>query len=123
MLKLQERRDLADKLLAWLKANNIKRWSNNHDTFSKFAEEAEEHIYLYDVWKAYELLRNTGRIGLNSANGRKGGYVISFVPISKPVGRVIDVHKIKATMLKAILKDLRSQFASEWNEVIGELDC
>lgn len=121
MLNLQQRRDLADRLLIWLKAKKLKRWGVNHTLFFEFSEEVNEP--LYDVWKAYDLLRYTGRLGLNNPNGRKGGYVISFTPLSKPAGREkeIDVNKFKAKLLKRILKDLKSQFANEWDSTLGEM--
>lgn len=120
MLKLQERRDLADKLLAWLKANKLERWPSNHDVLTKFSGEASEP--LYDVWKAHELLRNVGRIGLVCPNGRKGGYIISCTPISKPVEQQFDVSKLKIELLKGILKDLRARFTNEWNDALEEIE-
>jgi len=78
-MNVEEKRKLADELLIWLKENDLKNWSNNSNIIHNFA--GDHSVQIYEVWKAFELLRFCGRLIYNNPNGRKGAHVESFTPI------------------------------------------
>lgn len=82
-LSRTEKRLIANALLEWLVVKKHKIWLNNYDILHNFATERGYH--LFDVWKAYHLLRDVGRIEPNNPNGRKGAHVVSYAPIEKSI--------------------------------------
>lgn len=78
-----KKRAVADSLLKWLKENSIKTWPKTYTVFLQASEELNEEIF--DLWKAYELLRSMGRVALNCGNGRKGAHVVDYTPLAKPI--------------------------------------
>lgn len=78
-----KKRQVADKLLKWLKDNDIKTWGKTYTVFLQASEELNEEIF--DLWKAYELLRSMGRVELNCGNGKKGAYVVDYMPLAIPI--------------------------------------
>lgn len=79
-MKPTEKRVAADKLLAWLKGNNIKTTNDTHKTLSQCRLDGYQ---MFDLWKGYEVLRIMGRVELNNPNGRKGFHVLSYKPLAK----------------------------------------
>lgn len=77
---LSYRRDIADKVLAYLKDNRITSCGNTHDLLTEISEAIDKP--LYDLWKAYELLRIMARIEMNNPNGRKGFHVLDYNPLA-----------------------------------------
>ena len=115
-----QRKELAERLLVWLKDKGIDDCSNTHSTLTQCGEEIDEP--LFNLWKAYELLRIMGRIELNNPNGRKGFRVLDFTPLSVLVLKTDSFKKeIQRDMLVRILKNLKKQYASIWDEAIGEI--
>ncbi len=78
-MDIEEKRKLADELLLWLKEQDLQNWTDNSGMIRQFA--GEHSCQVYEVWKAFELLRFCGRIIYNNPNGRKGAHVESFIPI------------------------------------------
>lgn len=74
------RREVADKILLYLKEHNISSCANSHAMLSEIAEAIDEP--LFNLWKAYELLRIMARLELNSPNGKKGFHVLDYSPIT-----------------------------------------
>ncbi len=115
-----QRKEIAERLLAWLKDKGIDNCANTHDTLQQCGKDIDEP--LYDMWKAYELLRIMGRIELNKPNGRRGFRVLDFTPLSVLVLKTGTFKKeVQKDMLVRILKTLRKQYASIWDEVITEI--
>ncbi len=77
---MSHRREIADKMLVYLKKNNIKSCTKSYEVLEAIAESIDEP--LFDVWKGYELLRIMARIELNNPNGRKGFRVLAYNPIA-----------------------------------------
>lgn len=115
-----QRKELAEKLLAWLKDKGIDDCAKTYDTLRQCGEEIDEP--LYDMWKAYELLRIMGRIELKNPNGRRGFRVLDFTPLSGLVLKTDSFKReIQKDMLVRILKTLRKGTASIWDEAITEI--
>ena len=116
-----QHKELAERLLAWLKDKGINDCANAHDTLQQCGEEIDEP--LYDMWKAYELLRIMGRIELKNPNGRRGFRVLDFTPLSVLVLKTDNFKKeVQKDMLVRILKYLKNHYASIWHEAIAEID-
>lgn len=114
-----QRKELAEKLLAWLKEKGIDNCANAHDTLQQCGENIDKP--LYDMWKAYELLRIMGRIELKNPNGRRGFRVLDFTPLSVLVLKTDNSKReVQKDMLVKILKSLRKSYASIWDEAIAE---
>ena len=77
---LSYRREIADKMLAYLKEHDIKSCDNTHDLVTKIAEAIDKP--LFNLWKGYELLRIMARIEMNNPNGRKGFHVLDYNPLA-----------------------------------------
>ena len=77
------KRQVADKLLNWLKDKEIQTWAKTHTVFLQASEELDEEIF--NLWKAYELLRSMGRVALNCGNGMKGANVLDYTPLVIPI--------------------------------------
>jgi len=77
---LSYRRDIADKMLAYLKENDIKSCDNTHTLLTTISEAIDKP--LFDLWKAYELLRIMARIEMNNPNGRRGFHVLDYNPLA-----------------------------------------
>ncbi|KKN62588.1 hypothetical protein LCGC14_0509990 [marine sediment metagenome] len=105
VLKAKQKRDIADKMLVWLKDSDFASWLDATNMIHQVAKAIDEEPY--DVWKAYDILRSVRRIELRSPNGRKGGYVADFTPLAKTV-------EVRATLCNAascpILKSIREVF-------------
>ena len=78
-MNVEEKRKLADEMLAWLKETERQSWESNSVLLDGFSEINDSPKY--DCWKAFDLLRFCGRIIYNNPNGRKGAHVESFIPI------------------------------------------
>lgn len=83
MLRLNatHQREIADRLLRWLKERGMDVWPRTSVMIHDSAQGLHEEVF--QVWKGYDLLRAMGRIELNCANGRKGGQVVDFTPLSQ----------------------------------------
>ncbi len=99
------KRQVADKLLKWLKDNNIETWVKTYTVFSQASRELEEEIF--SLWKAYELLRSMGRIALNCGNGQKGAHVVDYTPLANPISEDVVLCNRESC---PILKDLSKYF-------------
>jgi len=111
---LSDKRQAADKMLAYLKQHNIATCNNTYTMLCEIAEATGETIYV--LWKAYSLLRTMARIQLNSLNGKSGFHVLDYTPISsgladRPNARICEVSHCP------ILKALKNKFPESW-EVI-----
>ncbi len=114
-----QRKELAEKLLMWLKDKGIDDCAKTYDTLRQCGEEIDEP--LYDMWKAYELLRIMGRIELKNPNGRRGFRVLDFTPLSVLVLKTDNFKReVQKDMLVRILKTLKKGYASIWDEAITE---
>jgi hypothetical protein len=112
-----QRKEIAEKVLAWLKERDISICNNSHDILTQCANNINEP--LYDLWKAYELLRIMGRIELNNPNGRKGFRVLDYTPLSVYQLRTDGFKKqVQKDMLIRILSNLKKQYADIWNECL-----
>lgn len=78
-----EKREIAEKFLAWLERKEIKSWPNTYLLLLEASEAINEEVYT--LWKAVDLLLALGRIVRVSPNGRKGCRVVSFTALTKPV--------------------------------------
>ncbi len=100
-----KKREVADKLLRWLKTNNIETWVKTLPVFVQASEELGEEIF--NLWKAYELLRSMGRVALNCGNGKKGAHVVDYTPLALPIPEGIAVcDKNNCPILKVITEIL-----------------
>ncbi len=104
-IKSSQKRDIADKMLVWLKENNIESCSNTHETLTKCADDINEQ--LFNAWKGYELLRILGRIEMNHPNNRRGFKVLDTTPLSLPAKPSVPICDVKHC---PILKKLVLQF-------------
>lgn len=104
-IKSHQKREIADKMLVWLKEHEITTCANTYEVLTKCAEAINEP--LFNVWKGYELLRILGRIELNNPNGRQGFKVLSYTPLSLPANPAIPICDVKHC---PILKKLVKQF-------------
>ncbi len=96
-----KKRQVADKLLKWLKDNDIETWVKTYSVFVQASEELNEEIF--NLWKAYELLRSMGRVVLNCGNGKKGAHVVDYTPLALPIPEGIVVcSKSSCPFLKVI---------------------
>jgi hypothetical protein len=113
-IKSAQRREIADKILAWLKEHEIGTCDKTYVCLRDCSESIGES--LFDCWKGYDLLRIMGRVELNNPNGRRGFKVLSFSPLSLPISPAIPICDIKHC---PILKKLVHQFP-ELREYKGE---
>lgn len=104
-IKSNQRRDIADKMLLWLKDNGIDNCTNTHETLTQCADGIDEP--LFNVWKGYELLRILGRLEPNSPNGRKGFKVVDYNPLSLPATPAVPICDVRHC---PILKKLKLHF-------------
>jgi hypothetical protein len=101
-IKPTQKREIADKMLVWLREHGIQTCSNTHDVLSECAVGINEH--LYDVWKGYDLLRILGRLELNIPTGRKGFKVLDYSPLFLPAKPAVPICDIKhCPILKKVL--------------------
>lgn len=115
-----KRKEIAEKFLAWLKVNDISNCKNTYDVIKRCSEEIDEQIY--DLWKAYDLLRIMGRIELNNPNGRRGFSVLDYTPLSVIVIKSEEYrNNVKKEMLIKILSTLKKQYRNIWDESLGKL--
>ena len=115
-----QRKEIAEKLLAWLKGKNITNCESSYKVIRQCSEEIHEQIY--DLWKAYELLRIMGRLELNNPNGKRGFHVIDFTPLATYQLRTDGFKRIvQKDMLIKMLINLKKQYAYIWDEVSKEL--
>lgn len=114
------RKEIAEKLLTWLKENKISNCNKTYEVLKQCAEEISEP--LYDIWKGYDLLRIMGRIELNNPNGKHGFTVLDFTPLSVVVIKSEEYqNKVKKDMLVHILKTLKRRYSYVWDECMEEL--
>jgi len=110
-MESQHKRELANKLIAWLRQtyapNNMQypispSWPNTSQMLDKASEALQEHKY--DLWQVHDLLRTLGRIDLNNPNGRKGGRLVNDTPVELPVitERKCDPHR--CPIIKAVFR-------------------
>lgn len=78
-----QKRQVAEKFLAWLKKNNTKSWDSTYLILIEASEAINEAVY--DLWKAHDLLITLGKIERISPNGRKGCRVANYAPLTKPI--------------------------------------
>ncbi len=113
-------KDIAEKFLVWLKDNNISVCPKTYDVIKKCSEEIDEPIY--DLWKAYNLLRTMGRIELQNPNGKYGFRVLDYTPLSVLVLKTEEFkNQIEKEMLVKILKTLKKRFSYIWDESLEVL--
>ena len=116
-----QRKDIADKLLSWLKANNISNCPKTYDILRQCSEEIDEN--LYDLWRAFDLLIILGRIERNNPNGKYGFTVLDYSPLSVVILKTEAFkNQIEKEMLVKILKTLKKRFNYIWDESIQILD-
>ncbi len=106
---LSQKRQVADKMLAYLKEHNITTCHNSYEMLRKISIAIGEPVH--ELWKGYELLRTMARLELNSSNGKRGFHVLDYNPLSialpdRPNVPTCDVHHCP------ILKILKRQFPS-----------
>lgn len=104
-LKPTQKREVADKILAWLKEHDITTCDNSYKLLSQCSEDIHEP--LFNCWKGYELLRILSRIELNSPNGRKGFTVLDSTPLFLPISPAVPICDITHC---PILTKLKRQF-------------
>jgi hypothetical protein len=104
------RREIADKMLVYLKDNDIKSCDDTHELVTKISEAIDEP--LFNLWKAYELLRIMARIEMNNPNGRKGFHVLDYNPlaVSLPDRPNVPVCEVKSC---PILKMIKRKWGNE----------
>ena len=73
--------EIANRLLAYFQKAGIKHVDSSYPALLKASNAIEEE--LFDAWKAYALLRETGRLELNCPNGRNGFHINSYAPLAK----------------------------------------
>lgn len=66
-MKMNQKREVADKMLIWLIDNNQCTWNSSYDLPSRASNDLNEPIY--NLWKSYQLLRKLGRIELITSRG------------------------------------------------------
>jgi hypothetical protein len=117
-----QRKELADKFLSWLKDKNISRCDRTYDVIKQCSKEIDEPIY--DIWKAYDLLKIMGRITLNRADGKAGFTVLDFTPLSVVVVILKTEtfkNQIEQEMLIKILKSMKRRFSYIWGESLEKV--
>ena len=77
---LSYRREIADKLLVYLKEHTVSSCDNTYELLKVVSEAIDEPLFV--LWKGYELLRIMARIEMNSPNGRKGFHVLDYNPLA-----------------------------------------
>lgn len=85
------KRDLADRLLAWLKEvggirysiGGAVTWPNTYGMLMAAAADLDAEVF--SLWKAFDLLIVMGRVVRNNPNGKKGGRVLDFSPLAVPL--------------------------------------
>jgi hypothetical protein len=116
-LSPSQKKDIADRFLLWLKDNKITTCRSTYNTIKQCSEKINEQIY--DLWRAFDLLKTMGRVELNSPNGKYGFYVIDYTPLSiyqlKSDGFK---SKIQKDMLTKILTGLKKQYKDIWDECL-----
>ncbi len=103
MLSNQSKRELANKMIEWLKSAypNL-RWNSTNEMADMASKALDEPKY--DIWKIHDLLRTLGRIEFNSPNGRKGGRLVNDTPVELPLitERKCDPHR--CPIVKAVFR-------------------
>jgi len=100
---LSYKRGVADKMLVYLKEQNIVTCADTYKMLSQISEVINEPLHI--LWKAYELLRPMARLELNSLNGRKGFRVLSYDPLASALPdrpSVLICEAQRCPILKAI---------------------
>lgn len=77
---VSQRREIADRLLVYLKEHEITSCDNTYNLLHKISDELDQPLFM--LWKGYELLRIMARIEMNSPNGRKGFHVLDYNPLA-----------------------------------------
>ncbi len=115
-----QRKEIADKFLAWLKEKNITTCDKSYTVIEQCSNDLNEQIF--ELWRGYELLRTMGRIELNCPNGKKGFHVIDYTPLSVYQLKSDEFKKkIQKEMLVKILTNLKKQFKNIWDESLAEV--
>lgn len=116
-----QKKEIADKFLKWLKDNNITTCEKSYNTIKQCSESINKQIY--DLWKAFDLLRIMGRIELNNPNGKYGFRIIDYTPLSvyqlKSDGFK---NKVQIEMLTKILANIKKQYKDIWDECLPKKD-
>lgn len=103
MLSNQSKRELANKMIEWLKSTYPnRRWDNTSVMADMVSEALGEHKY--DIWKVHDLLRVLGRIELNSPNGRKGGRLVNDTPVELPLITERKCEPNRCPIVKTVFK-------------------
>ncbi|MFA5429823.1 MAG: hypothetical protein WC329_01535 [Candidatus Omnitrophota bacterium] len=76
-----EKRIIADRLLAWLKENELDAWSRAFDMLKKASFALNWEVY--DLWKGYDVLLIMGRVERLSSH-KSAARVIDWRPLSEP---------------------------------------
>ena len=77
---LSYRREVADKMLVYLKENEISSCDNTYNLLHKISEVIDEPLFM--IWRGYELLRIMARIEMNCPNGKKGFRILDYNPLA-----------------------------------------
>ncbi len=108
MLSNFRKRELANKLIEYVKANSWLRilgcpaWDTTSGMIHEASEALNEHPY--DIWKVHDLLRVLGRIELNNPNGRKGGRLINNTPVELPLQTNRKCEPNRCPIVKAMFR-------------------
>jgi len=104
---LSYRRDIADKMLVYLKEHSISSCDNTYKLLTVISDAIDEPLFM--LWKGYELLRIMARIEMNSPNGKKGFHVLDYnsLTISLPDRPNVPICEIESC---PILKMIQRKF-------------
>ena len=117
---LLEKRDLADKLLAYLASQPDRSWDNSHDIICQAAKSIEDGRYeVFEYWKCFTLLRQLGRIVLNNPNGRHGFRLIDRTPLTMPGIQVVTASTHGVVL--DIMRHLATRYPIEFRAAVKEL--
>lgn len=115
-----QRKDTAERLLVWLKENNITSCPKTYDILCQCSEAIDEPVF--DLWKAYGLLRIMGRIELNCPNGKKGFRVLDYTSLAVYQLRSDGFkRKLQKDMLVRILSNMKKQYKDIWDDCMSEV--
>jgi len=100
-LTSRQKRETADKFLAYLSKNQIKSWDNTYSMLIEASEALNEEVF--NLWKAVDLLLTLNRIERISPTGKKGCRVLSYAPLYMPVpSDAVICKRENCPILKAI---------------------
>lgn len=108
-MTLPAKRELADKVLRFLADTHERSWPNTHNIMQRAADSIG--VELFEVWKAYDLLRLLGRVELINPNGQRGLRLLDTTPLTMP-GITVE-HRDNAVVVTGIIHDLYKRYPDE----------